>query len=158
MTATVDYGNVWVCTDCYFAHHYGATMVEREASDDEASDWLGGYLRTGHSVPNVVDETDAGLIIREWFAGDSDSPCDREPLALIDEGLTVTDNTCSDHEISSHYDADGEEVSDPCPHCHGVGWENGITDFSWSRCEGCGSTLGGARYRLHVWAREDVAS
>jgi len=29
---------------------------------------------------------------------------------------------------------------------------NGIHDFSWSACEGCGSTLGGARYRFAVWA------
>jgi len=28
---------------------------------------------------------------------------------------------------------------------------NGIHDFSWDACEGCGSTLGGARYRFAVW-------
>lgn len=27
----------------------------------------------------------------------------------------------------------------------------GITDFSWTRCGCCGSTLGGARYRMAVW-------
>jgi hypothetical protein len=26
MTITyIDYGNIWVCTDCYFAHHYRPT-------------------------------------------------------------------------------------------------------------------------------------
>ena len=47
------HGNVWVCVDCYFAHHYGATEHDGQ-----------------------------------WFAGESDTPCDREPLALL-EGLEL---------------------------------------------------------------------
>lgn len=90
---TTDYGDVWVCTDCYFAHHYGATEHDGE-----------------------------------WFAGDSDTPCDREPFGLWRQpGYEFADNTDSET---------GE----------------GIDDFSWRRCSGCGSTLGGSRYRLHVWA------
>ena len=121
------YGEAWVCTDCYFAHHYGVTTVDREATDDESHDWHGGYLRDGHSLPNIVEETDHGLTVREWFAGDSDTPCDRQPLARLD-GFDTADNT------------DGETG-------------DGIHEFSWSSCDGCGSTLGGSRYRLSLWER-----
>lgn len=92
MTRTIDdAAEVWVCIDCYIAHHYGA--VESDGA---------------------------------WFAGDSDTPCDREPLTLIDQDAEVTDWTDSET-------GEGED------------------DFSWSTCEGCGSTLGGSRYRLAVW-------
>lgn len=129
---TTTYTNVWVCTDCYFAHHYGVTEVDRPATDDETSDWHGGYLRTGHSVPNVIEETDHGLVIREWFAGESDSPADRKPLGLIDDQTRLADNTS---------DPDDDPDADA-----------GIDDFSWRSCQGCGSTLGGSRYRLAVWS------
>jgi hypothetical protein len=87
-----EYGDIMVCTDCYFAHHYGATEHEGQ-----------------------------------WFAGDSDSPCDRKPLARLD-GYDLADNTDS---------VTGD----------------GIDGFSWLTCDGCGSTFGGARYRLAVWKR-----
>lgn len=32
----------------------------------------------------------------------------------------------------------------------------GIEEFSWSACEGCGSSLGGARYRLALLERPHV--
>ena len=88
---TTTYLDIWVCTDCYFAHHYG--WHEHEG---------------------------------KWYAGESDSPADREPLGLVDDGLQLADNTDS-------------ETGD------------GIDDFSWSSCSGCGSTLGGSRYRLAVF-------
>jgi hypothetical protein len=61
----------------------------------------------------------------QWFAGDSDTPSDGEPLALLDRS-ELADNTDS-------------ETGD------------GMETFSWSRCQGCGSTLGGSRYRLAVF-------
>lgn len=85
-------GDVWVCVDCYFTHHYGAHEHEGE-----------------------------------WFAGESDTACDREPLTLL-EGCELADNTDSET---------GE----------------GMDDFSWRSCQGCGSTLGGSRYRLALFAR-----
>jgi hypothetical protein len=62
---------------------------------------------------------------QRWLAGESDTPADREPLSRLD-GLEAFDNT----------DAETGE---------------GIDEFSWSRCDGCGSTLGGERHRLAVW-------
>lgn len=56
----------------------------------------------------------------------SDDPAyvpDRRPLSLI---------------TSEAWDFTDSETGD------------GIADFSWSPCEGCGSNLGGARYRLAV--------
>lgn len=61
----------------------------------------------------------------QWFAGESDTPADRKPLALLDE-FELADNTESET---------GE----------------GMDEFSWSSCDGCGSTLGGARYRLALF-------
>lgn len=89
-TDTARHSDVWVCVDCYFAHHYGAHEHEGE-----------------------------------WFAGESDTPSDREPLSLL-EGFDIADNTES---------STGE----------------GIDDFSWQSCSGCGSTLGGSRYRIAIW-------
>lgn len=80
-------GNLEVCEDCYFAHHYG--MHEHNG---------------------------------QWFAGDTDIAANREPLSRC-TGVELADNTDS-------------ETSE------------GITTFSWSSCEGCGSNLGGSRYRL----------
>jgi hypothetical protein len=116
--------DVMVCEDCYTAHHYGCRQIEREATADEEHAWHGGYLR-GHALPNVVEETDNGLQIREWFAGESDTPSDREPLALL-AGFDLADNVDSDT-------------------------GDGIDTFSSSRCHGCGSTLGGTRYRLAIF-------
>ena len=65
-----------------------------------------------------------------WYSGDSDSPCDREPLTLL-AAFDLADNT----------DANSET-------------DTGIDDFSWSRCQGCGSTLGGSRYRLATFQKE----
>lgn len=77
----------------------------------------------------------------EFFAGESDIASDREPLALLD-GCELADNTCSNH--------DGTDDSD-CSHCDQDGYEDGIDTFSMSACDGCGSGLGGARYRLAVF-------
>jgi len=64
-----------------------------------------------------------------WYAGESDTPCDREPLSrLADWDADIADNTDS-------------ETGD------------GIDEFSWRSCEGCGSTLGGSRYRLAILDR-----
>lgn len=60
----------------------------------------------------------------KWFAGESDTPCDREPLALL-EGYDLADAT------DSEYD-DG---------------------FSWGTCDGCGSNLGGTRFLLAIFER-----
>jgi len=61
-----------------------------------------------------------------WYSGESDTPCDREPLALVNVGKEITDNT-------------------------DVNEGDGIIEFTWTPCEGCGSTLGGSRHRLAVW-------
>ncbi len=90
------YGEAWVCTDCYFAHHYGVTEHDGQ-----------------------------------WFAGESDTPSDREPLCKL-EGYDLADNTDVNQEF---------------------GEETGEQDFSWRSCDGCGSTLGGSRHRLAVFER-----
>jgi hypothetical protein len=93
------------------------------------------------------EHSDAWVCVDCYFAhhgaDESDAPTDREPLSLIDDGAEVTDNTCSSH------DGDDETA---CEYCGQTDYENGIQEFSWRSCEGCGSTLGGARYRLAVWS------
>lgn len=93
--------DIWVCVDCYFAHHYGA------------------------------HEHDG-----QWFAGESDTPADREPLALLS---TVAKYVSPWADVTDNTDSETGEGIDP---------------FSSSACEGCGSPLGGARYRLAVWPKE----
>jgi ribosomal protein L37AE/L43A len=115
---TRSYSDVWVCVDCYFAHHYGATEVDGQ-----------------------------------WFAGESDRPCESgEPLRLLDDYET-SDNTCSDHAVEDLYDEDGDHTGETtvCDFCGQTGYEDGEQEFSWSRCDGCGSHLGGSRYRLAIW-------
>ncbi len=94
MTQPKTYLDVWVCTDCYFTHHYGAHCEDGQ-----------------------------------WFAGESDTPADREPLGLL-----------ADFELADNTDSETGE---------------GMDEFSWSCCEGCGSTLGGSRNRLALFDRRD---
>jgi hypothetical protein len=66
----------------------------------------------------------------EWFAGESDTPADREPLRLVPGTVDLDD------------DVDPETG-------------NGIYTFSSARCEGCGSNLAGSRYRLAMLDRAE---
>lgn len=104
--STRTHHDAWVCTDCYFAHHYGRHQ------DDQGN----------------------------WFAGESDIPADCPPLDML-TSYELSDNTCSNHDVEGH----------PCAQCGREDYEDGIDTFSSSRCEGCGSHLGGSRYRLAVW-------
>ena len=117
-TTYPDDGDVWVCTDCYIAHHYG---------------------RHEHD----------GL----WYSGESDEPCELEPLGKLDD-VDLSDNTCSDHDADETRDDDYVLIEIPCTHCGQTGYENGIQDFTWHSCHGCGSNLGGSRYRLHWTERK----
>jgi len=130
--------DVWVCVDCYFAHHYGVTAAVVDLGPIPLD-----------QVPNYV--ADGATIL--WYAGESDDPSDREPLGLIPDDRLVTDNTCDNHLWRPDIDDDG--LGFPCPHCTGESDEDGIEDFSWRSCQGCGSTLGGARYRLAIHDKED---
>lgn len=59
-------------------------------------------------------------------------------------GWQLSDNTCSNHNGTDE---------EPCEHCSQSGYENGIREFSWDRCDGCGSGLGGDRHRLAYWPK-----
>jgi hypothetical protein len=89
--------------------------------------------------------------------GDDDPAPDREPLALIDAGAEVTagllsaEHDCAKGAAHVHFDGDDDMIAryfrmfleaddDDC------GCER--REFSWSRCDGCGSHLGGAREAL----------
>jgi hypothetical protein len=150
---TERYGDVWVCVDCYFAHHYGAHLQDFEPEEI----WPGEY----HD-PHLQ-------VVQLWFVGEADEPVggwhdirvnhdlrhNREPLGLL-EGFEVADNTCSNHYYGQEPEEDEHGVLiSPCDQCGMTTWEDGITDFSWSRCHGCGSHLGGSRYRLSLW-KENV--
>lgn len=126
---TRTYSDIWICTNCYFAHHYGAHF---------------------HcEVCNVENCEHDGAA---WYAGDIDTPADCEPLARLDRSET-SDNTCSNHYYGQTCETDDEtsEYVKPCEQCGSSDDETGITEFSMSSCDGCGSHLGGSRYRLAVW-------
>lgn len=77
--------------------------------------------------------------------GECAEGADREPLALLD-GMDVTmglmreEHACTDEQGRTAHDR-GEEC------------ECETTDFSWTSCDGCGSTLGGERHAMTVWEK-----
>ena len=93
---------------------------------------------------NPLTATDILVCTDCYEDGEHDEPTtpDREPYGLLDPNAVVTDNTCSNHSGTD---------DETCEDCGCGGYEDGVVDFSWSRCEGCGSTLGGARYRMALW-------
>lgn len=86
--------------------------------------------------------TDCYYALHGLDIDDDDTAPDREPLGLLPDDAEIADNTCSSH--------DGDDDT-ACTYCQQTGHDDGIVEFTWSRCETCGSTLGGARYRLAVW-------
>mgnify|MGYP000576742749 CR=1 FL=1 len=78
MTDRDNLGDVWVCTDCYFAHHYGAYSRKRPVTDAEAlnrafaehnsylakygeimaeRDWTPEWFGNRYSVPLAITPT-----------------------------------------------------------------------------------------------------
>jgi hypothetical protein len=94
---------LWVCLDCYYAHH---------GLEDES----------GHTPY-------------------------REPLSLVGDGDLSAGMVWDEHECSNAVDIDpwAGPVECECEH----------VTFSWSHCDGCGSTLGGAREALTYWPTAD---
>ena len=94
MSTTTARGTIWVCVDCYFAHH----GIPLDDSEPDVTPWA------------LWDDSTA-----EFTAG---------------------------MEASLHGDSD----CDPDGEC-----ECEQLTFAWSPCEGCGSTLGGAREAMTWW-------
>ena len=75
----------------------------------------------------------------------------------LDDVGNVSDWTCSNH----YYGQDPQptdvhdEYVEPCDQCGSNGDENGIREFvAWESCDGCGSHLGGQRFRLAIHQEE----
>ena len=101
---------------------------------DYYSDREEGMEKTGHLIWVCVD------CMFVHANGETESEPDREPLNLL-EGQEVTLGMLySEHSCGRETDPD---MSEEC--------ECEQQDFSWSRCEGCGSTLGGSRHAMTVW-------
>jgi hypothetical protein len=70
----------------------------------------------------------------------SPDPPDRDPWGEISTGYSVTlGMLAAEHACGRQNGEDVEECD-----CE-------ITTFSWSHCEGCGSTLGGERHAYTLW-------
>jgi hypothetical protein len=105
MVTTREHETFWVCTDCYFTHHYGRESIEE--------------------------------------------PPDREPLGLIDRPGDLSAGLMADE-----HDTDcpvwlGDPNRPDVPTTAECDCER--RTFTWQRCEGCGSTLGGSREALTYW-------
>ncbi len=98
-------GAVWVCTDCYMAHHYGTDDRYVEFSD-------------------------------EW---------DRDTYEMKAAEMDLTDWSCDPDLIGDDEIENGRRE---------FSWQ-GRREFSWQSCDLCESRLGGSRYRLAVWDRND---
>lgn len=70
---------------------------------------------------------------------------DREPLSLIGDGASVTMGLSADEHNENCTPKDREVEACECDQL----------GFSWSSCEGCGSSLGGDRYALTLWNESD---
>jgi hypothetical protein len=78
---------------------------------------------------------------------ESDHTPDREPLSLVGDGDLSAGMDWDAHDCSNAVDIDpwAGPVECECEH----------VTFSWSHCDGCGSTLGGAREALTYWPTAD---
>lgn len=70
----------------------------------------------------------------------SDEAPDCEPWCLIDKGDEVAMGIMADEHADSCTPEDREE-----------GCDCATDSFSWSPCEGCGSSLGGERHAFTLW-------
>jgi hypothetical protein len=89
---------IWVCTDCYFEHHYPGENVEQRDSNSPPPWSLYTDLAAGE--------------ITDWTSDPSDE----------------------------NYDAGGDPEH--------------VDEFSKSRCDGCGTSQWGARFRMADWRPE----
>ena len=73
--------------------------------------------------------------------------------ASEDPDYVVTDNTCTNHyygqDVGNWQDAANSGTV--CDQCGQASADDGLYEVKWQSCDGCGSHLGGARYRMHVW-------
>lgn len=148
-----EYSDIMVCVDCMVAHHYGWDSVEEVDPADPPEWWIGeGEQRTdrepwneipadkfdvtdntdsnaGYKSPGCIDTCKCGAtIVYQW------NPLWGWEWAHIDTGLYG----CAPDDYF--------EVAEPT-------YDTGIDEFSMSSCDGCGSHLGGARYRFALWER-----
>lgn len=83
----------------------------------------------------------------------TDEGHDREPLGLVDKPMSGYD-TVTAGMLNERHD-------ESCLRFIRAGMRNGVPGdyecdcetmtFSWSSCEGCGSTLGGERHAMTLW-------
>lgn len=78
--------------------------------------------------------------------GETGGDPDREPLGLLDNCVTTLGLVYEEHECGKEDDPDLE-----------IECECDTQEFSSSRCEGCGSALGGSRHALTMWTEEENA-
>lgn len=76
------------------------------------------------------------LIDGDWFQ----DAHDREPLCLVDNTKVTMGMTKEQHSCDTRW-SDWRERDCDCE----------VMAFSWSSCEGCGSTLGGERHAMTLW-------
>lgn len=79
----------------------------------------------------------------------SDDPSytpDREPLCLIGPGETVT--------LGMTWEKHAEDCPNRAAHSFEDECDCEHVTFSWSPCQGCGSTLGGDRFAMTLWSDE----
>lgn len=124
-------GSVEVCEECYFAYHYGAD--EATATTTYINDPEGAEKRSAELLKLIEDQRD----LTDWTY----------PSAKF-EHRTIVDEDGDEVRVVRLIDYDGSDITDQAD------GDTGITDFSWKSCDGCGSDLGGSRYRLAMWSSE----
>ena len=83
--------------------------------------------------------TDCMVLLANGDMPDKITPGQPEPLSAISDDDEITPGMVyADHECENPEDRESE-----CD-CE-------TREFSWSHCEGCGSTLGGSRHAATIW-------
>lgn len=74
---------------------------------------------------------------------------DREPLGLVDNTKVTMGMMWEEHDSSCLLSGDSGSVPLEIANTYECNCET--MTFSWSSCEGCGSTLGGERHAMTLW-------
>lgn len=86
----------------------------------------------------------------------TDEGHDREPMGLVDKPMSGYDMVTMGRAWEEHaedcvfHGLSGPNISTPESEC-----DCETMTFSWSSCEGCGSTLGGERHAMTLWFDDD---
>ena len=145
-TRTHEGCTLWVCIDCMMAEANG------ELPDGFDEDGRSGDERRPVPWARVAEDSSIAHVTAGMLADEHEDACPNYGY------LPCPNVACGDGDVGAE---DGPYVE--CGSCSGDGhgprraWDGTHDepcediDFTWSSCDGCGSTLGGSRHAYTAW-------